>query len=171
MSAGYIIQVDTGMGSKRQRVLRGLASVATRRRPSALAASEVYRSRPALNRWGMRRSTSIAIEPRSGAIGIAGEVQQGAPINEDGVARRAHLRGDSFRGPPGRTDTPDIQFVREAALDEVNECAVGRPQGKVAVEPGWRSEDGPILRSPAAVCDEQRVSGAGGVVRELGVIG
>ena len=50
--------IDTGMG-KRQRVLRGLASVTTRRRPSALAASEVYRSRPEVNRWGMRRSTSM----------------------------------------------------------------------------------------------------------------
>ena len=50
-------------------------------------------------------------------------------------------------------------------------AAVGRPQGKVAVEPGRRSEDGPILRSPAAVCDEQRVSGAGGVVREPGAVG
>ena len=37
----------------------GLASVTTRRRPSALAASEVYRSRPEVSRWGMRRSTSM----------------------------------------------------------------------------------------------------------------
>ena len=48
---------------------------------------------------------------------------------------------DPLRSSPGWTDTPDIQFVREAALNEVNECAVGRPQGKVAVEPGRRSED------------------------------
>ena len=43
---------------KCQSVLFGLASATTSRRPSALAASDVYRSRPELNRWGMRRSTS-----------------------------------------------------------------------------------------------------------------
>ena len=54
---------DTSAGEsairKRQSVLFGLASVTTRRRPSALAASDVYRSRPELSRWGMRRSTSM----------------------------------------------------------------------------------------------------------------
>ena len=44
---------------KRQRVLFGLASVTTTRRPSALAASDVYRSSPELKRWGMRRSMSM----------------------------------------------------------------------------------------------------------------
>ena len=44
---------------KRQSVLFGLARVTTRRRPSALAASDVYRSRPEVSRWGMRRSTSM----------------------------------------------------------------------------------------------------------------
>ncbi len=40
------------------RLFFGLAGVSTRRRPSALAASDVYRSRPEVNRWGTRRSTS-----------------------------------------------------------------------------------------------------------------
>jgi len=44
---------------KCQSVLFGVASVATSRRPSALAASDVYRSMPGANRWGIRRSTSI----------------------------------------------------------------------------------------------------------------
>ncbi len=54
---------DTSAGEsairKRQSVLFELASVTTRRRPSALAASDVYRSRPEVSRWGMRRSTSM----------------------------------------------------------------------------------------------------------------
>ncbi len=44
---------------KRQSVLFALASVATRRRPSALAASDVYRSRPKLTRRGWRWSRSM----------------------------------------------------------------------------------------------------------------
>ena len=44
----------------RQRVPFVLATVATRRRPSALAASDVYCSRPKLTRCGMRRSRSKA---------------------------------------------------------------------------------------------------------------
>ena len=58
MSGWRASPIDTGMG-KRQSVLRGLASVTTRRRPSELAASDVYRSRPEVSRWGMRRSTSM----------------------------------------------------------------------------------------------------------------
>jgi hypothetical protein len=42
----------------RQRVPFGFASVATSRRPSLLAASDVYRSRPVLTRCGTPRSTS-----------------------------------------------------------------------------------------------------------------
>ena len=82
----------------------------------------------------------------------------------------AHVRCDSLRGSPGWTNAPDIQFVREPALDKVNECPVGRPQRKVAVEPGGRSEDGPILRSRRAVGDEEGVSGSGRVIRELGAV-
>ena len=71
-----------------------------------------------------------------------------------------HVRCDPLRSSPGWTDAPDVQFVREAALDEVNECPVGRPQGKVTVEPGRRSEDRLILRSPG--CRLRRTSGSPG---------
>jgi hypothetical protein len=46
---------------------------------------------------------------------------------------------DPFRSHAGRgerPDAPDVQFVRQRALDEVNECRVGRPQLKVRVRTG-----------------------------------
>jgi hypothetical protein len=52
---------DTPVGESaignRQSVLFGLATVTTRRRASALAASDVSRSGPVVSRWGTRRST------------------------------------------------------------------------------------------------------------------
>src|SRR3984957_8264678 len=78
--------------------------------------------------------------------------------------------GGPFRSSSVWTATPDIQIVRESAQNEVNECPVGRPQGKVAVEPGRGGEDWAIVGSPAAVGDEQGVSGARGVVREAGAV-
>lgn len=80
------------------------------------------------------------------------------------------VRRDPFRGPAGWSDAPDVQLVWEGTLDEVDECRVRRPQWKVRVEPGRGSEDGPILRSSAAVCHEQRVSGSGCVVCESGAV-
>jgi len=38
------------------------------------------------------------------------------------------VRGDPLRDPAGWSDTPDVQFVWEGALNEVDECSVGRPQ-------------------------------------------
>ena len=71
-----------------------------------------------------------AIEPRPGTICIAGEIQQRPPIQQDGMTHATHVRCDSLRGPPGWTDTPDIQFVREGALDEVDKCPSGAHKGK-----------------------------------------
>src|SRR5580704_6406029 len=80
------------------------------------------------------------------------------------------VRGDPFRGPTAWSDAPDVQFVRERTLDEIDECGVRRPQRKVTVKPGGRSEDRPILRSPDAVRDEKWVSGSGRVVCESGAV-
>ena len=63
-----------------------------------------------------------AIEPRPGTIRIAGKVHQRPPIQQDRMTDATHVRCDPLREPPGWTDTPDIQFVREAALNEVDEC-------------------------------------------------
>ena len=41
---------------KRQSVRFGLVAVTTSRRPSALAANDVYLSGPDVRRWGIRRS-------------------------------------------------------------------------------------------------------------------
>src|SRR5437899_1878834 len=78
------------------------------------------------------------------------------------------MRRDPFRSSAGWTYAPDVQLVGEGTLDEVDERRVGSPQWKVTVEPGRRRENGPIIRSPAAVCHEQRVSGSGRVVGESG---
>ena len=137
LSARFAICVPTAsVGEsamrKRQSVLRGLASVATRRRPSALAASDVYRSRPesaggecgarrpcykatARNHQDRWRDTSASADP-------TGPDDSRVPLCD--VIRSGV--------PPGWTDAPDVQFVRERALDEVDECRVGRPQGKVS---------------------------------------
>src|ERR1017187_6398850 len=77
---------------------------------------------------------------------------------------------DPLRTPASGCDAPDVQFVRDGTQDEVNECPVGRPDGKVTMESGRRRKDGSILRSAAAVRHEQRISGSGRVVREPGTI-
>ena len=87
-----------------------------------------------------------AIKPRPRTIGIAGEVHQRPPIQQDRITHAPIVRRDPLRSSAGWTDAPDVQFVWERTLDEVDECRVGRPQGKVTVEPGRRSEDGPALR-------------------------
>src|SRR5580704_14512456 len=78
------------------------------------------------------------------------------------------VRRDPFRSSTRWTNAPDVQFVREPALDEVNECRVRRPQRKATVEPGGRGEDGPIPHVHTAVRHEERVTGAGCVVCESG---
>src|SRR5271156_6521249 len=81
------------------------------------------------------------------------------------------MRRDSIRDSAGWRDAPDIQFVWQGALDKVERCRVGRPQGEVRVEPDRCSEDGPSFRSRIAVGDEQRVSGPGRMVHEPGAVG
>src|SRR6476620_6546938 len=66
--------------------------------------------------------------------------------------------GDPFGGPAPWTNAPNVQFVWKRTLNEVDEGVVRRPQRKVRVHPGRRSEDGPIVRSPSAVRHEQRVA-------------
>src|ERR1700722_3196108 len=81
------------------------------------------------------------------------------------------LRCDLFRCAATWGDSPDVQFVWEGTLDEVDERHIGRPQGKVTVEPGSRSEDGFTLRSTIAVGNEERISGSGSVIRESRGVG
>src|SRR2546423_8714204 len=78
------------------------------------------------------------------------------------------VRRDPFRSSPAWTDAPDVQFIWERTLNEVDECGVRCPQRKVTVEPGRRTKDGLSLRSAVAVLHEQRGSGAPRVGREVG---
>src|SRR6266403_101220 len=80
------------------------------------------------------------------------------------------VRRDPFRSSAAWTDAPDVQFIWERTLNEVDECGVRCPQRKVTVEPGGRTKDGLSLRSAVAVRHEQRVSGSSRVVSELGTV-
>src|SRR5258708_32397508 len=83
-------------------------------------------------------------------------------------ARR--VRRNPFRASAGWGDAPNVQFVWEGALDEVDERRIGRPQREVTVEPGRRSEDWRTLRSPVSVSHKQRISRSGRLVRESGTV-
>src|SRR6267154_3240852 len=80
------------------------------------------------------------------------------------------VRSDPFRAPAGGSDPPDVQFVRKGARNEIDKCGIGRPQRKMTVEPGRRSEDRPALRSEATIGNKQRISRPGRVVRQLGTV-
>src|SRR6516162_3290111 len=62
-----------------------------------------------------------AVKPRPRTIGIASEVQQGAPIQQDRINYAAIVRGDPFRSSAGWRDAPNIQFVRQGTLDKIDE--------------------------------------------------
>ena len=85
-----------------------------------------------------------AVQPWPRTIGIAGEVHQGPPVQQHRISHPPIVRRDPFGSSTGRTNAPDVQFVRQRTLDEVDECRVGRPQRKVAVKPGRRGEDGAL---------------------------
>src|SRR5258705_5593412 len=68
------------------------------------------------------------------------------------------VRRDPFRSSAAWTDAPDVQFIWERTLNEVDECGVRCPQRKVTVEPGGRTKDGLSLRSAVAVLHKQRGS-------------
>src|ERR1700730_18276253 len=76
------------------------------------------------------------------------------------------MRGDPFRHAAGWTDAPDVQFVGQGALNEVDEFCIGGPQGKVRVEPSRRGKDGLAGRAAPGVGEEHRVAGPGRVVHE-----
>src|SRR6266481_1323493 len=75
-----------------------------------------------------------------------------------------------FRCSAGWADAPNVQFVGEGTLDEVDVCRVGRPQRKVTVEPCRRCEYGPPLGSHAAIRHKYRISGSWRVVHQSGTI-
>src|ERR1051326_9410513 len=75
-----------------------------------------------------------------------------------------------LRWPFRWMDAPDVQFIWERTLNEVNERLVRRPQWKVTVEPGRRGKNGLPVRSTVTVGYEKRVSGAGRVVCESGAV-
>src|SRR5256885_11999112 len=72
------------------------------------------------------------------------------------MTHAAIVRRDPFRSSTAWTDAPDVQFIWERTLDEVDECGVRRPQRKVTVEPGGRSKDGLPLRSAGAGFEKKR---------------
>src|SRR5258706_2180598 len=78
------------------------------------------------------------------------------------------VRRDPFRSSAAWTDAPDVQFIWERTLNEVDECGVRCPQRKVTVEPGGRTKDGLSLRSAGAPCDQQRGSRSPRVGKEMG---
>ena len=64
-------------------------------------------------------------------IGIVRQVHQGAPIQHNRISHAASVRRNLFSTPAGGRNAPDVQFVRQNALDEVKELRVRRPQWKV----------------------------------------
>ena len=116
-----------------------------------------------------------AINPWPRTTGIVSKIQQRASIQQDWMSNAPIVRRDLLRTSAGWRNAPDIQFVGQGALDEVNKCRIWRPQWKVRVETCGRSEDGPVFRSSiwrrfTAGGHEKRVSGPGRVVREPGAV-
>src|SRR6185369_2662250 len=111
-----------------------------------------------------------AVKPRTGTIGIAGEVEQRSGVQEGRMAYAGVVRCDPFRGPTGCSDAPDIEPVRERAPHEVDETAAGCPQWKVTVGTGGSREDRSILGAPDAVRHEDGISRVGCVVDQFGTV-
>src|ERR1700747_2324686 len=80
------------------------------------------------------------------------------------------VRRDPFRSSAIWTDAPDVQFVWERTLNEVDESRIRRPQWKVTVQSGRRPKNGLVFWSALAVRHEQRISGSRCVVGELGAV-
>jgi hypothetical protein len=87
-----------------------------------------------------------AVKPRPRAVTIRSEIQQRSPIEQERISDEPCVRSDALRGSAGWSDAPDVQFVGERTLHEVDELGVRRPQLKVSVETGRRSEDGRAIR-------------------------
>src|ERR1043166_1196978 len=76
----------------------------------------------------------------------------------------------TLRWPFRWMDAPDVQFIWERTLNEVNECLVRRPQREVTVDPGRRGKNGVSVRSAVTAGHEQWVSGARRMVCESGAV-
>src|ERR1700722_7714798 len=112
------------------------------------------------------------VKPWPGAIGIAGKIHQRPSIEQNRINDAAILRRDPLRSAAAGADAPDVQFVGEGTLREVDKGIVGRPQGKGSVDSGGGWEDGLHFRLSlrAAVSHEQGIPGVGGVVCESGAV-
>jgi hypothetical protein len=66
---------------------------------------------------------------------------------------------DAFRNTTGwrvagESHAPNVEFVRERSLDEIEERIIGRPDGEMGVEPGRGDEYGWCRGFLKAVRDE-----------------
>ena len=80
------------------------------------------------------------IQPWSRTIGIACEVHKGAPVQHDRITHLPMVRRDPVGNSTSRTNAPDVQFVWQRALNEVEERRVGRRGGKDSRRPSNAKE-------------------------------
>ena len=116
-------------------------TVATRRRPSALAASDVYCLDARADAVGNTAFDVHCVDPGPGSIVVGGEVEQ-RPVVQQGWKGDARVVERQPLGlAAGRANAPDVAFVERQPLDEVDERAVVRPDGKVVVDAWPRNID------------------------------
>ena len=72
---------------------------------------------------------------------VGGEIEQRSIVQQGWKGDARVVEGQAFGLAAGRANAPDVRFVERVALDEVDECAVMRPDGKVAMDPGPRNID------------------------------
>src|ERR1700751_499761 len=80
------------------------------------------------------------------------------------------VRRDPFGTSAPWTNPPDVQFIWQLTLNEVDESLIRSPQWKVTVQPGGRPKDGLVLRSALALGYEKWISGSRCVVRQSGAV-
>ena len=110
------------------------------------------------------------VDPGPGSIIVGGEVQQ-CPVVQQGWERDARIvEGHPLRLTAGGTDPPDVALFERQAVDEVDEGAVVRPDGKVVVDAGLRHID---LASDLLVRfgNEQRIAFRRRVVNQAPPVG
>ena len=107
------------------RLRTGLPMVATMRRPSVLAATDRYSSRPRLTRCGMRRSTSMAKRPNPEPSARGARYSRVRSSSSVGWATLDLWKVSPLGLASGRTDPPDVHVVWRRAAHEVDEAPVG----------------------------------------------
>ena len=73
-----------------------------------------------------------AVQPRSRAIPVGGQVHQRPVIQDDRVAHASIVMRDAFGGSAGWSDAPDVHGIGQRTLDEIDEAPSGDHRGKCA---------------------------------------